>query len=201
MLIRSDGKEFWHGASRKGNSSRVNNKEKKKTCRPRPIVKKDVWYEVEKVVAKKLVGSGWVYLVKWAGYPSQENSWIDTLPPFFAESSSVYTGENDDSDGGSYTSEEESEYETDFVNDSDEESCDEWVDDSTLKGRNTTRLNKTKNKRSLPDQEKDNNHNEQDHSPLKKHKKTARENMVVKALRALSAVVASGCVDTESDSD
>jgi hypothetical protein len=208
MLVRSDGKEFKgsYGTYGKRNSGRVDNNDKKGTFRPRPIVKKDVWYEVEKVVAKKLVGIEWMYLVKWAGYSSKHNSWIDTLPPFFTSSSSVYTGKNKDSDEGAYTSEGESVYETDMVSDSDD-SGDEWVDDSALKhqekathmkGRNTTRFDKTKNKRSLLDEDEDHK-NGQDHSPLKKQKRTATEKMVVKALLALSAVVASGCVDSDSD--
>jgi hypothetical protein len=57
---------------------------------PTPIVKKDLLFEVEKVVNARVGKWGLEYFVKWRGYHVSENSWIDEVPPFFQKNSQFY---------------------------------------------------------------------------------------------------------------
>ncbi|KAJ1464076.1 hypothetical protein T484DRAFT_1871197, partial [Baffinella frigidus] len=74
-------------------------------------------YEVEKVVDVRMGKWGPEYLVKWKGYRTSDNTWIDEIPPFFRKESPFYkkefalTDEGEDavSDGES-GSEDDSEY-------------------------------------------------------------------------------------------
>jgi hypothetical protein len=61
---------------------------------PKPIKKDgDLLYEVEAVVGVRMGLDGVEYHVKWNGYPSSDNTWIDELPPFFHKGSGVYKKE------------------------------------------------------------------------------------------------------------
>jgi len=211
MLVRLDGKKFTCKNSVKGRSGCA-----KKTCKtnksaPRPIVNKDVLYEVETVVAKKHSKSGWLYLVKWTGYDEVHNSWIDTLPPFFDKESAMYKKKNVhyESDN-SYTSDDGSEYSADSVEDSsdedemdgsDDDDDDDDFESSRQVGGKVKATKKPKHKYTCHDEDTNIDH-EPYIPPSKRQKKTTTEKMVVKALLALSAVVAAGVIDdTESESD
>jgi hypothetical protein len=61
---------------------------------PRPIRKAGgLLYEVEEVMGVRMGTNGVEYLVKWDGYPSSDNEWIDELPPFFHKGSDTYKKE------------------------------------------------------------------------------------------------------------
>ena len=212
MLVRLDGKKFTCKNSVKGRSGCAKKTCKKTTSAPRPIVNKDVLYEVETVVAKKHSKSGWLYLVKWTGYDEVHNSWIDTLPPFFDKESAMYKKKNVhyESDN-SYTSDDGSEYSADSVEDSsdedemdgsdDDDDDDDDFESSRQVGGKVKATKKPKHKYTCHDEDNNSNH-EPYIPPSKRQKKTTTEKMVVKALLALSAVVAAGVIeDTESESD
>lgn len=83
MLIRSDG--FVRGR-------------KAVRAAPTPIVKKHLLYEIEKVIKSRQGEWGREYLVKWRGYGSDDNMWIDKLPSFFKKNSSFYEASLSDED-------------------------------------------------------------------------------------------------------
>jgi len=212
MLIRTDGKVFKRSgrAVAKGAPPVKTKKRKMHTPAPRPILKTDAWYEVEKVVAKKKSNLGILYLVKWAGYGKMHNSWIDELPPFFNKRHTMYQNKHIDYDSDESQSEESSQYSDDesigfsvdeSVEDSEEEEewCNESSDESVSDDEVVTKKAKNNpkssvDKHSLPDLYIE--------SYTHKKKKTKEEKLVIKALLALSAVVAAGCVSgNDSDSD
>ena len=205
MLIRSDGKRFKARSEASANAYRTTKKNKPHTPAPRPIVKKDAFYEVEKVVGQKNSNLGLLYLVKWAGYDAVHNSWIDTLPPFFDKRHAMYqkTSIEYDSDGsdsivesveGSVNESVEGS-EDEWVKDSGDESCDESSDGWVCGAVQPTKNRKQKHHPTHEDTKSD---EELYIKPSKYQKKSKKDKMVVKALLALSAVVAAGGVD---DSD
>jgi len=54
-----------------------------KSIAPKPIDLTTHLYEVEKIFKKRWGGLGWEYFVRWAGYPSSDDSWIKECPPYF----------------------------------------------------------------------------------------------------------------------
>jgi len=79
VLVRSDGVHFTRKSPRVSGKSTV-------LCQaPTPLrnVGGERLYEIEKVVRTRVGKHGAEYLIKWAGYQSSENSWIDDLPSYF----------------------------------------------------------------------------------------------------------------------
>jgi hypothetical protein len=94
-----------------------NKKLLKKQGRPTPIKLTAKMYEVEEIVAAKQTSDGPKYLVKWEGYDSSHNAWIDEMPPFFKKRCLFLIGKGSvseiDSSDSSDSSESESESESD----------------------------------------------------------------------------------------
>jgi hypothetical protein len=134
--------------SRPGNAARG----KSSTTMPKPLKKDgELMYEIDEVLDVRMGKYGPEHLVSWKGYSSEDDLWIDELPPFFQKGHVLYqkktaqrafkkfNGKNDDIDVDYDTtesgSEDESEVESDEYDDTsdDEEiydaSEDEEIDD------------------------------------------------------------------------
>ena len=95
---------------------------------PSPIVGEEyVCYEIEKVINSKPGDCGSLYLVKWAGYGSEYNSWIPELPSFFQKYNKAIFTDDEESD----LDDEESECESDFEPDEVEDSSEDNMSDSS----------------------------------------------------------------------
>lgn len=93
MIIRSDGLAFKRpvrACAKRTQGQAKSSYVPPRSAAPTPIVKNDVFYEVEKVIDIKMGKYGKQYFVKWEGYPESDNSWISTLPPYFDEKSPFY---------------------------------------------------------------------------------------------------------------
>ena len=78
------------GCTRSKKIYRSAHKQKSAAAPPTPLVKSDLLYEVERVVDARVGKWGLEYFVKWRGYDTSDNSWIDELPPFFQKNSAFY---------------------------------------------------------------------------------------------------------------
>ena len=134
--------DFWMVRTKSGlntfKNPRVKHKSKSYSEAPAPIVTdKFTRYEVEKVLGSKVVEVGRMYYVKWAGYSSKWNSWIEELPVYFKTSKATYDDEESESDvmesdaSLEYASMDEEEISSDeSAEESAEESADEDEDSS-----------------------------------------------------------------------
>jgi hypothetical protein len=213
MLVRSDGKVFVPPVVRSSCKKRC-----KRTKRvpplgrkvPIPIVLQEVYYEVEKLVKTRNGEFGKEYFVKWTGYPVSENSWIGELPPFFDKNSHLYKKfdfQQDSCKGYNSSSDyddslEDSDFEIDIDesgsdDDAEESGSDDDAEESVCESdfeENFEVMAPIAKRKSV---EKPINKQDQDSD-----KRSMKERLVVKALLALSAVVAGGFADDdESDID
>jgi hypothetical protein len=211
MLVRSDGKVFVPPVVRSSCKKRC-----KRTKRvpplgrkvPIPIVLQEVYYEVEKLVKTRNGEFGKEYFVKWTGYPVSENSWIGELPPFFDKNSHLYKKfdfQQDSCKGYNSSSDyddslEDSDFEIDESgsdDDAEESGSDDDAEESVCESdfeENFEVMAPIAKRKSV---EKPINKQDQDSD-----KRSMKERLVVKALLALSAVVAGGFADDdESDID
>ena len=229
MLLRGDGKIFKRDCKSYTNYKKGRVSKDKSSTAPRPIVNKEVLYEVENVIKSKIDEYGRQYFVKWTGYGPMYNSWIWDLPPFFEKGNPLYKKNipNDDSE----TSEEDGS-DSQYVMDSDEgsgegsdegseegsdegseEGSDEGSEEGSEDGSEKDAMHGSSFKvyKSVHESKKQkkttgdtSSYNDKDtfKSRPSSEKKKRNPKMVAKALLALSAVVAECYVDnTESDSD
>jgi len=216
MLVRLDGKIFKHKPNPLSTKKSSRVRRNQQTCKiaPRPIVKKNVFYEVEKVIQSKIHNGARLYLVKWTGYGSDENSWIRELPVFFKNNKRTWTEALE----SKILSDSESESGDELEDASGDESEDEWVQDVEDVPDSSSDNDSDGEADNDSDEDCSSVHYSQIPSKAEASKKTKKlyrhnsprtvgstsdkEKIVMKALVALSAVVTAGyACDLESDSD
>ena len=216
MLVRSDGKIYKHIKKPLSTNKSQRMSRNQKTCKvaPRPIVRKDVLYEVERVIQTKIHNGDRLYLVKWTGYNSDENSWIEELPAFFKNEDGTWAGDLK----SHMLSDSESEPDDELEDTSGDESEDEWIatsegvvdsasdydsgddsDDDPKEHDSSVRCSQVPRKVEASKKTK----KLYKHDSLKSTGTSShREKTVMKALVALSAVVTAGyACDSECESD
>ena len=219
MLVRLDGRIFKSNKKKTPIKKSTRLGKEKRTCdvAPRPIIKKDVFYEVERVIASKIHKGGRLYLVKWAGYDSDENSWIDELPEFFKnrngtsmellQSGVVSDSESESSDESEDEWIEESGEKSDSGSDSESGSesgneSDNEFDNESGEDFSNSNVNASKKTKKLYQHDSSKSTGSTYVSDAKEHTETHKEKLVMKALLALSAVVGAGyACDQEDESD
>ena len=216
MLVRLDGKIFKHKPKPLSTKKSSRVRRNQQTCKvaPRPIIKKDVFYEVEKVIQSKIHNGVRLYLVKWAGYGSDENSWIRELPVFFKNDRRTWTKGLE----SKIFSNSESESGDELEDASADESEDEWVQDVDDMADSSSGNDSDGEADNDAEEDCSSVHYSQIPRKVEASKKTKRlyrhnspktmgstsdkERIVMKALVALSAVVTAGyACDLEDESD